>query len=134
MKHPLQLKCSPTLISMSESRIILWAYMKVATRLFGAIAFASILVGCDTSNLNQPTETSAPTFSPKTPTDTSFSFRDPSAPVSGGTGLPDFDAESGEEVDCDNAEDLCDSGEWACDDIADYCDYGPDDGSELPDD
>jgi hypothetical protein len=51
--------------------------------------------------------------------------------------LPDF--ESGttgtdEEVDCDYAEDLCDSGAWACDDIADYCDIGPDDGSELPED
>jgi hypothetical protein len=38
------------------------------------------------------------------------------------------------EIDCDNAEDLCDSGAFACDDIADYCDIGPDNGSELPDD
>jgi hypothetical protein len=119
---------------MSELRIILCAYMKVVTRLFVAIAFASVLVACEASNLDQPTDTSVPILSPQSPSDTSFSFKDPSAPVSGGTGLPDSGTESGEEVDCDNAEDLCDSGEWACDDIADYCDYGPDDGSELPDD
>jgi hypothetical protein len=70
--------------------------------------------------------------------DTTIGFRDPSVPiVNPGSGLPDF--ESGttgtdEEIDCDYAEDLCDSGEWACDDIADYCDIGPDDGSELPED
>lgn len=60
-------------------------------------------------------------------------FRDPSVPNVGGTGLPDLGSDI-EEVDCDEAEDICDAGDWACDDIADYCDYGPDDGSELPDD
>lgn len=39
-----------------------------------------------------------------------------------------------DEIDCDNAEDLCDSGAFACDDIADYCDIGPADDSDLPDD
>jgi hypothetical protein len=71
--------------------------------------------------------------------DTTIGFRDPSAPVvNPGSGLPDFESDTtgitDEEIDCDNAEDLCDSGAWACDDIADYCDIGPDDGSELPDD
>ena len=66
--------------------------------------------------------------------DTTIGFRDPSVPISGGTGLPDIGSTSSEEVDCDRAEELCDSGDWACDDIADYCDIGPDDGSELPDD
>ena len=66
--------------------------------------------------------------------DTTIGFRDPSVPFSGGTGLPDSGSTSSEEIDCDRAEELCDSGEWACDDIADYCDIGPDDGSELPDD
>lgn len=70
--------------------------------------------------------------------DTTIGFRDPSVPViNPGSGLPSYETDTGaadEEIDCDHAEDLCDSGEWACDDIADYCDIGPDDGSELPDD
>jgi len=68
-----------------------------------------------------------------TTTTTEYWFKDPSAPIVGGTGLPDSPF-SEEEIDCEHAEDLCDSGEWACDDIADYCDIGPDDGSELPED
>ena len=40
---------------------------------------------------------------------------------------------SGGDIDCENAEQLADSGEYEASDIADYCDYGPDDGSELPD-
>ena len=71
------------------------------------------------------------------PTDTT-GFRDPSVPIiNPGEGLPDIGDSStstDDEVDCEQAEDLCDAGDWACDDIADYCDYGPDDGSELPDD
>ena len=72
------------------------------------------------------------------PPDSTIEFRDPSVPIiNPGMGLPDTDSGSSgtdEEVDCDYAEDLCDSGDWACDDIADYCDIGPDDGSELPED
>ncbi len=71
------------------------------------------------------------------PSDT-IGFRDPSVPIiNPGSGLPDFGdgyTSTDEEIDCDNAEDLCDSGAWACDDIADYCDIGPDDGSDIPDD
>ena len=70
--------------------------------------------------------------------DTTIGFRDPSVPViNPGSGLPSYETDAGaadEEIDCDYAEDLCDSGEWACDDIADYCDIGPDDGSDIPDD
>lgn len=72
------------------------------------------------------------------PPDSTIAMRDPSVPiVNPGSGLPSSGSDFGgteEEVDCDNAEDLCDSGAWACDDIADYCDIGPDDGSELPED
>lgn len=72
------------------------------------------------------------------PPDSTIAMRDPSVPiVNPGSGLPSSGIDFGgteEEVDCDNAEDLCDSGAWACDDIADYCDIGPDDGSELPED
>ena len=38
-----------------------------------------------------------------------------------------------DEIDCERAEEYADSGEYEAGDIADYCDYGPDDGSELPD-
>ena len=69
-----------------------------------------------------------------TTTDTPLEeFQEPAVPEAGGEGLPDTPGGT-EEIDCENAEELCDSGEWACDDIADYCDIGPDDGSELPDD
>lgn len=57
--------------------------------------------------------------------------QEPPVPVVGGSGLPDLPGDAND-VDCDNAEELCESGEWACDDIADYCDIGPD-GGELPD-
>ena len=62
---------------------------------------------------------------------------DPQAPVAGGRSLPGFEIESDgeeptEEVDCEDAENLCESGAVDCDEIADYCDYGPD-GVDLPD-
>ena len=88
-------------------------------------------------------ETAPTDTQPETPTTSDFptdttGFRDPSVPIiNPGSGLPDTSdssMSSDEEVDCDQAEDICDAGDWACDDIADYCDYGPDDGSELPDD
>ena len=43
------------------------------------------------------------------------------------------DDERVEEIECDDAENLCETGAFICDDIADYCDYGPDDGQDLPD-
>lgn len=77
-----------------------------------------------------PVETDAP--------DTTIGFRNPQVPeVKPGGTLPDFNTdapETDEEIDCEQAEDLCDSGDFSCDDIADYCDIGPDDGSDIPDD
>ena len=70
--------------------------------------------------------------------DTTIGFRNPQVPeVKPGGTLPDFNTdapETDEEIDCEQAEDLCDSGDFSCDDIADYCDIGPDDGSDIPDD
>jgi hypothetical protein len=40
---------------------------------------------------------------------------------------------SGDDIDCDEAEELYDSGELS-DDIADYCDYGPDGEWDTQDD
>ena len=60
---------------------------------------------------------------------------DPPYPPAGGEGIQiPNDPITDEEIDCDQAEDLCDVGAFACDDIADYCDIGPDDGSDIPDD
>ena len=62
-------------------------------------------------------------------------FQDPPYPPAGGEGIQiPNDPITDEEIDCDQAEDLCDIGAFACDDIADYCDIGPDDGSDIPDD
>lgn len=41
--------------------------------------------------------------------------------------------EPNQEIDCDDAENLCETGNYNCDDLADFCDYGPDDGQDLPD-
>lgn len=62
---------------------------------------------------------------------------DPQTPIARGRSLPGFEIESDgeeptEEVDCEDAENLCESGAIDCDEIADYCDYGPD-GVDLPD-
>ena len=102
-------------------------------QLFTVFCVIFSLASCAPIDDMQPTD-STPTITDYSPDTTSIEFRDPSVPESGGTGLPDSSDVSGEEVDCDQAEDLCDSGDWVCDDIADYCDIGPDDGSELPDD
>lgn len=96
---------------------------------------ALIIVGSGCID-SEPIETdkSTPSSVETTFPDTTLEFQDPPVPESGGTGLPETNSSSNEEIDCNQAEDLCDSGVWACDDIADYCDIGPDDGSELPDD
>jgi hypothetical protein len=70
--------------------------------------------------------------------DGDLGMSDPPSPVVGGQPLPEInlipdDELPIEEIDCDNAEDLCETGIFDCDDIADYCDYGPDDGQDLPD-
>ena len=64
---------------------------------------------------------------------------DPPTPDLNGAWLPDFSDvtsddsfESPEEIDCEEAEELADWGEYEAADIADYCDLGPDPG-ELPD-
>jgi hypothetical protein len=101
--------------------------------LLSVFAVVTALASCTSIDDMEPTD-STPPITDLVPDTTSLEFRDPSVPISGGTGLPDSGSTSSEEVDCEQAEELCDSGDWACDDIADYCDIGPDDGSELPDD
>ena len=43
------------------------------------------------------------------------------------------DDEPAEDIDCDDAAELCETGAYICDDLADYCDYGPDDGQHIID-
>jgi hypothetical protein len=47
--------------------------------------------------------------------------------------LPSVGGQFVDEIDCERAEEYADSGEYEAGDIADFGDYGPDDGSELPD-
>ena len=121
--------------------------MAETRRLFQPIKASSIagglLVSISLTSLSACLETAPTDTVPGAPSATdapsdTIGFRDPSVPIiNPGSGLPDFSNDStrtDEGVDCDNAEDLCESGAWACDDIADYCDIGPDDGSELPED
>jgi hypothetical protein len=109
------------------------------SRLLGIGMVLTLLTVTTTACLETSPTDSVPSSPVLTdPPDSTIEFRDPSVPViNPGMGLPDSESGSlgtDEEVDCDDAEDLCDSGAWACDDIADYCDIGPDDGSELPED
>jgi hypothetical protein len=57
----------------------------------------------------------------------------PTTEVLGAHSIKASDDEPVEDIDCDDAENLCETGAYNCDDIADYCDYGPDDGQDLPD-
>ena len=43
------------------------------------------------------------------------------------------DDEPVEEIDCDDAAELCETGAYICDDLVDFCDYGPDDGQDITD-
>jgi hypothetical protein len=116
-----------------------WKSKKRARQLLGIGMVLTLLNVTTTACLETSPTDSVPSTPVLTdPPDSTIEFRDPSVPViNPGMGLPDSESGSlgtDEEVDCDDAEDLCDSGAWACDDIADYCDIGPDDGSELPED
>lgn len=64
---------------------------------------------------------------------TVLEFQEPPPIYVGGTGLDLDPVEEPDEIDCEEAENLCDIGAYACDDIADYCDIGPDGLGELPD-
>ena len=67
------------------------------------------------------------------PETTVWDFQEPPAVNVGGTGSEIPPADEPDEIDCVDAESLCEEGVYACDDIADYCDIGPDGLEELPD-
>ena len=92
------------------------------------------LFGC-ASVASDPSSTTV-LFADLTSSTTSTSvleFQEPPPIHVGGTGLNLDPVEEPDEIDCEEAEDLCDIGAYACDDIADYCDIGPDGLGELPD-
>lgn len=109
------------------------ARLRFVSRLFVAICLIVALSSCESVGDEMPNQSVVTTSSVVSAVDSELTFKDPSVPDAGGTGLPDSGRDV-EEVDCEEAETICDAGDWACDDIADYCDYGPDDGSELSDD
>ena len=55
---------------------------------------------------------------------TVLEFQEPPPIYVGGTGLNLVPVEEPDEIDCEEAENLCDIGAYACDDIADYCEAG----------
>lgn len=67
------------------------------------------------------------------PSTTVWNVQEPPAVNVGGNGLDTPPADEPDEIDCADAESLCEDGVYACDDIADYCDIGPDGLGELPD-
>ncbi len=67
------------------------------------------------------------------PSTTVWDVQEPPAVNVGGNGLDTPPADEPDEIDCVDAESLCEEGVYACDDIADYCDIGPDGLEELPD-
>ena len=60
-------------------------------------------------------------------------FQEPPPVYIDGNGLNLDPVDEPDEIDCEEAENLCEIGAYACDDIADYCDIGPDGLGELPD-
>ena len=94
------------------------------------------LAGCVAQAEEQPTESPVTVVQDTVDGSTSFDLGDvqePPVPYVGGTD-DDFPApDEPTEIDCVDAEELCDTGAFACDDIADYCDIGPDGLEELPD-
>lgn len=64
---------------------------------------------------------------------TTDDIQEPPVPYGGGSGLDAPLPEEPTEIDCVEAESLCESGRFACDDISDFCDIGPDGLGELPD-
>lgn len=104
------------------------------------LVFSALCLGSCSVAAPEPMESpSAPTI-PVTvdvpvPSDTVFGdFDEPPVAPRGDGGLGEPLESEPDEIDCVDAEDLCDSGVYACDDIADYCDVGPDGLEELPDD
>lgn len=95
-----------------------------------------VLAGCVAQAEEQPNESPVTVVQEIVDDVTSFDFGDaqePPVPYIGGTD-DDFPLrDEPEEIDCVDAEELCDTGAFACDDIADYCDIGPDGLEELPD-
>jgi hypothetical protein len=93
-----------------------------------------VIAGCAEVSVD-PESTVIPNTTHTVAPDTSLETNvvEPPIPYGGGvtSEIPKIDGP--EEVDCVDAESLCEEGVFACDDLADYCDVGPDGLEELPD-
>jgi hypothetical protein len=97
-----------------------------------AIGFSVIAIsGCASAAGNPPPVSTL--ISVPTSKTTFLELQEPPPIYVGGSGLNQDPVGEPDEIDCDEAENLCDVGAYACDDIADYCDIGPDGLGELPD-
>jgi len=100
------------------------------------LAVTLLLVGCSGQAREEPNDVPVTAVDDIANDVDVFDFGDvqePPVPYVGGDGLDvPLDDESFE-FDCVDAEELCESGIYPCDDIADFCDIGPDDLGELPD-
>lgn len=133
---PNSIPSRPTITGLSHQRSIpgrqrriLYVWSALLRGTLFILVFLQI-TSCST-NTDRPVSSSTVVL----PTPTSHPTEDISeipVPAIGGSGLPDLDSTSTDEIDCEDAETLCELGDAICDDVADYCDYGPD-GAELPD-
>ena len=104
------------------------------------VILSALCLGACSGAISEPTKSPSASTVPATitspvPDDAIFGDFD-EAPIvprgDGGLGEP-LEGEP-DEIDCEEAENLCDLGDYACDDIADFCDVGPDGLEELPED
>jgi len=94
------------------------------------------LTGCVTQAEEEPSDVPVTIVEDTVDDVTTFDLGDvqePPVPYVGGSDTDFPSSEEPAEIDCVDAEELCDTGAFACDDIADYCDIGPDGLGELPD-
>ena len=99
-----------------------------------AFLVLALVGGCTVSG--SETDSSIPTQVDSTlqrPSTTLAQLSEPPIPYSGGEGIDSRPSEGSTEIDCVEAESLCESGDFKCDDIAETCGVGPDGLGEVPD-
>lgn len=105
-----------------------------------AFLFMVLMAGCSAAFADNSVVTDTTVFTTNAPVATDPAIADPMVPdtstsntVSVNGGKSGSTITSSDDIDCDQAEELYDSGELT-DDVADYCDYGPDGEWDTSDD
>jgi hypothetical protein len=97
---------------------------------------ALFVAGCLAQTDERPAEAPTTVIYDTKEDDSSLDLKDvqePPVPYVGGSDAEFPLQDEPTEIDCIDAEELCDTGTFACDDITDHCDIGPDGSGELPD-